>query len=162
MIFCPVSGTLGNDYHISQKFGENPLFYKKYGLNGHNGTDVGIPSGTPLYAPCEGYVHYGDEGHVGYGKYVTITSLPYINDGTRRQVTLGHLSRFIQGMEGQLAHAGDLVGISGSTGDATGPHVHITYKKLDSNGNVLANDNGFHGAIDISPYIEQWIVGNII
>lgn len=164
MIFSPVSGQCGPgaDYHESQGFGGNAAHYAKYGLSGHNGVDLATPVGTPLYAPCEGYVHYGDEGSVGYGKYATITSLPYVQDGTRRQVTLGHLSRFIAGMEGQFVHAGDLVGISGSTGDSTGPHVHITYKKLDAAGSVMDQGNGFHGAIDVAKYVEQWKVGNVI
>src|SRR5579862_7158834 len=109
MIFCPVAGELGVDFHISQTFGVNASFYAKYGLAGHNGVDIGILTGTPLYAPCEGYVHYADEGSEGYGKYVMITSLPYCkpqDGGYARQVTLGHLSKFISGMEGKFVSAG--------------------------------------------------------
>ena len=85
-----------------------------------------------------------------------VTSLPYVQDGTRRQVTLGHLSRFIAGLDGQFVAAGDLVGISGESGDSIGAHVHMTYKKLDKDGKVLNENNGYHGAIDVGQYTQLW------
>ena len=38
----------------TQGFGENPATYAKFKLNGHNGLDFGLPSGTPVIAPASG------------------------------------------------------------------------------------------------------------
>ncbi len=127
------------------------------GFKGHNGCDLRCAMGTPLYSPCEGYAHFGDEGKIGYGKFVKITSLPYMSDGTRREVTLGHMSRPLNQLEGQFVHAGDLIGYSGATGDATGPHVHITYKKLNAQGAIMDSSNGYNGAIDVTSNILLWL-----
>ena len=162
MIFAPIPGQAGINWRLTQKFGGNHDYYQKYGLAGHNGHDIGTPVGTNLYSPIEGYVHYGDEGKIGYGKFVTITSLPYLEDGSRRQLTIGHLSHFVAGLEGKYVAAGDLVAISGNTGDSTGPHIHITYKKLDKDGKTLNRDNGFHGALDVGQYIQLWQRGNVL
>lgn len=162
MIFSPLSGTEGIEYHESQGFGANPARYAKYGLDGHNGFDLATPVGTPVYSPIDGYVHYADEGSVGYGKFVTITSLPMTKDGIGRKFELGHLSRFIAGLEGQFVHMGDLVGLSGSTGDSTGPHVHVTPKQCDALGNTINKDNGFHGALDEARYTQQWIHDHVL
>ncbi len=158
MIFSP----LPSPAIVTQVFGARPEYYKKYGLKGHNGIDLRCGIGTALFAPCEGYVKFGDEGTVGYGKFVKITSLPYSLDGERREITLGHLSRFVDRLAGHYVAAGDLIGFTGNTGDSSGPHVHMTYKKLDCNGNILNNDNGYHGAIDVAPYTDRWVKGDTL
>lgn len=162
MIFSPLSGLLDKDYRITQEFGVNPKYYVKYGLRGHNGCDLSAYIGTQLFAPFDGYVQYADEGKIGYGKYATIISDVIGINRQRRRVDLGHLSRFMNLSNGSFIHQGDPVGISGNSGDSTGPHVHITYKVLDADGKVLDYNNGYHGAIDISPYIQTWVVGQTI
>ena len=155
MIFSPLPGTPV----ITQPFGVNAAKYKKYNLGGHNGIDFRCRVGTALYAPCEGYIHYGNEGDIGYGKYIKITSLPYNKEGIGREITFGHLSSYVGPLEGHYVAAGDIVAYSGNTGDSTGPHLHMTYKKIQ-NGKELDYNNGFHGAIDVSPYIQLWNLGN--
>ena len=53
-------------YRLTQRFGERPAYYAKYGLRGHNGLDLAplIRGRTDMYvfAPHEGYVKLGDEG----------------------------------------------------------------------------------------------------
>ncbi len=142
MIFSPLSGKVPHDYHVTQVFGVNADRYAKYGFKGHNGIDLSCKVGTPLYAPDEGYAVIGDEGSLGYGKFIYINSLPYNNEGECRQITLGHLSSHLV-QTGTFVHAGDLIGYSGATGDATGPHVHITYKKLA--GGLVLNNESIHG-----------------
>jgi len=148
MIIAPLVGSPV----ITQPFGVNPQNYAKYGLDGHDGIDFRAAVGTVIYAACEGYLHNGDNGNLGYGKFVQITSLPYLNDGTCREVTCGHLSRQLPQLEGQFVHMGDIIGYSGATGDATGPHLHFGYRKIQ-NGNIVNYSNGFHGFVDISKYL---------
>jgi murein DD-endopeptidase MepM/ murein hydrolase activator NlpD len=162
MILCPVSGELGVDYHITQVFGKRPAYYGKYGLNGHNGLDLGIPEGTPLYAPFDGYLTYGNEGKTGYGRFATLVSDPLGFAQNRRRIDLGHLSRFISGFDGKYVSQGDLVAMSGNTGDSTGPHVHITYKKLTADMKTMDYFNGKKGAIDVSPWILQWTITHVL
>ena len=149
MIISPISGNVV----ITQWFGERPSYYAKYGLKAHNGVDLRAAVGTPVLAPFDGYISYADEGSIGYGKYVTIISDPMGEKQERRRVDIGHLSRFMAGLAGKFVFAGDVIGISGNTGDSTGAHVHITYKKLDKNANVINYNNGYKGAIDVSQYI---------
>lgn len=159
MIFSPLAGTKGTHYRITQKFGENPAYYAKYGHKGHNGIDFAPPKpgqkGVIVYAPHTGYVKLGNNGGVGYGKYVQITSLPYRKDGVGQQSVLAHLeTQFIP--DGQIVYAGDPIGIMGNTGDSSNVHCHWTFKKVDALGNVLDTDNGYNGAIDIARYAQQW------
>ena len=163
MILCPVVGTLGVDFHISQFFGVNPQHYAKYGVIGHPGIDLGIPVGTPLYAPIEGYISMGNEGMVGFGRYVEVTSDPLGLSQQRKYIVLGHLSKFIAGLQnGSYVNAGDLIGMSGGQpgtsgcGDSTGPHVHVGFKRKDKDGNTLNATNGYKGALDVGKNILCW------
>jgi len=144
---------------ISQKFGDRPSYYKKYGHKGHNGIDFAplIRGRTDVYvfAPHEGYVRLEDEGDVGYGKYVEILSRPYNNEGHRRKSTLAHLSAFLV-QNGQYVGSGDPIGIMGTTGDSTGIHLHWTYKIADKDGYTMNKNNGFQGALDIAKYTLFW------
>ncbi len=157
MIFSPFPGRP----QISQWYGEHPGYYKKYNMNGHNGIDFAVPVGTQVYAPHEGYVHIVDDGDVGYGKHIIITSEPYKQVGTRRQSTLAHLS-LVQIPEGAFVSAGDPVARSGNTGDSTGPHTHWTYKLQDRNKNTLDHANGFLGATDLAPIINGIRLSHIL
>lgn len=154
MIFIPIRGRL---FRVSQRFGERPEYYEKYGHEGHNGIDFAPLWGMPapvICAPHEGYVMVGDEGKLGYGKYVNITSLPYQYDGTQRRSDLAHLKE-IWVRPGQFVSAGDQIGVMGSTGDSTATHLHWTYKKA-RDGKTLGKDNGFKGALDIGQFAAYW------
>lgn len=156
-IFSPLSGKPV----ITQPFGVNYAYYKKYGHKGHNGLDLKCPVGTPVYAEHEGYIRYRDEGNVGYGKHAIVTSMEY-KPGLRRETTYGHLSKIMSYPPGSFVSAGDLIGLSGNTGDSTGPHLHVTYKKLDRDGNVIDMNNGFNGAIDVSQFTQNWTKNDLL
>ena len=154
MIFSPIAGPLPV---LTQRFGARPEYYNKYGLKGHNGSDYRAAAGTPIYASCEGYIQNIDNGKNGYGKHSIITSLPYNTDGTCREITFAHFSRFIDRLQGKYVHQGDLIGYSGQSGDTQGPHLHLGYRKIQ-NGKILDVENGFHGFINIDPYIVPLIL----
>ena len=89
---------------------------KKY--RSHKGTDFAAPTGRPVHATAKGTVK-----HVavvrGYGNVV------YLSHGTEIVTLYAHLSKFAAGLKkGQKIKKGQLVGYVGSTGLATGPHLH--------------------------------------
>ncbi|MEM6447971.1 MAG: M23 family metallopeptidase [Cyanobacteria bacterium P01_D01_bin.123] len=90
--------------------------------NLHTGIDLGTPTGTPIQAACDGVVAMaGPNG--GYGLYVVIDH--GTNErGERLTTGYAHLSR-IDVAVGQRVSRGDVVGVAGSTGRSTGPHLHF-------------------------------------
>jgi murein DD-endopeptidase MepM/ murein hydrolase activator NlpD len=101
------------------------------GLHSDMAYDFAAPPGTPLYAIQDGTVliarNSGYNG--GYGLYVVID----FTDG--RQAILAHLSK-VSVKAGDVVRRGQVIGLVGSTGKSTGPHVHI----------------GFHGELS-NPYV---------
>ena len=87
---------------------------------GHQGVDFAASEGTPQYAAVSGTATYWNSASCGIG--IDING-GYI-DGHSYVITLCHLSsRTIA--DGQYVNRGDVVGLTGSTGYATGPHVHF-------------------------------------
>lgn len=159
MIYLPLpEGT----YRISQWFGDRPKYYKKYGHDGHNGYDF-APIGVErtIYAPHEGFVQLF-KSDVGYGNFIRLTSMPYNEAGFRKQSELAHLREFLV-EDGQYVGSGDPIAIMGGakgqkgSGDSTGTHLHWTYKKLNKQGKIIDQGNGFNGAVPIAPYTLRWI-----
>ncbi len=144
MIFCPLPGTP----LITQGFGQNPDMYLDFGMLGHNGIDFGIPEGTVIYAPHDGIAIVKDHGAKDYGLHIVLRD-------ERRQSTLAHLSSvFVE--DGASISQGDPIGKSGKSGDATGPHLHWTFKIL-KNGSVINKDNGYQGAMDVTEFTRLWL-----
>ena len=82
----------------------------------HNGIDLGAPTGTPVYASQGGTVKLA-EYYGGYGNCVIIE-----NGDT--EVIYGHLSEIIA-KENTVVPQGQKIGLVGSTGFSTGPHLHF-------------------------------------
>ena len=82
----------------------------------HTGVDISAPTGTPVKAAADGVVtHAGFFG--GYGRLVVISH----NNGMESYY--GHLSK-LDVIAGQEIRQGEIVGRVGSSGRATGPHLH--------------------------------------
>ena len=82
----------------------------------HAGVDIPGPVGTPIYATADGIVsHSGRQG--GYGNLIEI------NHGKGIATRYGHLSRLLV-KENSRVSRGQLIGLMGSTGRSTGPHLH--------------------------------------
>jgi murein DD-endopeptidase MepM/ murein hydrolase activator NlpD len=87
----------------------------------HNGTDLGAPHGTPVRAIGHGtVVSAGYQG--GYGNLVVVR---HANGFTSYY---GHLSK-IHTRSGRRVTQGDIIGLVGATGVATGPHLHYGIMK---------------------------------
>ena len=88
----------------------------------HTGTDMACPTGTPILAAMSGRVTTTGLNRV-YGNYVII------DHGNGYQTLYAHMSKIIAS-KGQWVSQGTRIGLVGSTGYSTGPHLHFTvYKK---------------------------------
>jgi len=95
----------------------------------HMGLDIAADAGTAIYAMQEGVVTFsGKKG--GYGNCVKIDHFFYLVPELPQVTTLyGHMSK-IYVKEGELVRRGQVIGLIGSTGRSTGPHLHyeVFYK----------------------------------
>lgn len=117
---------------ITQDFGhelrQEPLGWKKNGLvypapvpgalsgHWHRGVDLAAPYGTPVQLHLSGRIIVPSFDPMGFGFGVQC-------DGSRYRTTYGHLSRVDTGTSRDGVH-GDAIGLSGSSGNSTGPHIH--------------------------------------
>ena len=87
----------------------------------HTGVDFQMNVGTPIYALMNGYIiSSGDYGD-GYGNQVLI-----YNNETNTYIRFAHLS-LVNVSVGQYVNRGELIALSGATGNVTGPHLHFEY-----------------------------------
>ena len=86
--------------------------------SGHVAIDIAAKSGTPIAAADSGYVAVLQSSRSGYGNMIVI------DHGNGYQTRYAHLSAFYV-EAGQSVGRGDTVGLCGSTGNSTGPHLHF-------------------------------------
>lgn len=108
----PVSG-----YTVSSPFGNRKSPTAGASSN-HKGVDMACPSGTPIYATRAGTVTVASYQAGGAGYYVSI------NHGDGFASIYMHMTRYVVS-KGQSVAQGELIGYVGSTGIATGPHLHF-------------------------------------
>ena len=80
--------------------------------------DIFAPSGTPIYAAKGGTVISAGWNNGGYGNLVIVSH------GDGLTTAYAHMSQVIASV-GQDVGAGTLLGLEGSTGNSTGPHLHF-------------------------------------
>jgi murein DD-endopeptidase MepM/ murein hydrolase activator NlpD len=88
------------------------------GARFHAGVDFPAPSGTPVVAAASGHVTYADWLPGGWGNVVSVAH------GSGVRTTYAHLSRIDVRLGDRIA-GGERVGLVGSTGYSTGPHLHF-------------------------------------
>jgi LysM repeat protein len=86
--------------------------------DGHWALDIAVPEGTPIVAADRGTVVLAGWSPVGYGFRVVI------NHGNDYVTLYAHL-RDIYVEKGQIVGKGQVIGVSGSNGNITGPHLHF-------------------------------------
>jgi murein DD-endopeptidase MepM/ murein hydrolase activator NlpD len=85
----------------------------------HKGLDIGLPKGQPIYAADSGTVITSQCGwNGGYGCYIKI------DHGNGILTLYGHASR-LDVKSGDEVVRGQTIGLVGSTGKSTGPHIHL-------------------------------------
>jgi len=111
----PANGPITARFH-------DPEYERRFGRI-HTGLDIGVPVGTPLTATMNGKVIQAGD-YDGWGNMVLIQNGPW-------EILVAHLSQIDVSL-GQVVSAGTVLGLSGSTGFSTGPHVHyeIRYNGL--------------------------------
>ncbi len=115
----PVKGwlTAGFGYRRSPFTGQRQM---------HEGVDISNTVGTPVVAPADGLVSYtGPLG--GFGNVISI------DHGHRISTFYGHLHRQ-RVSQGQRVRRGDVIAFVGTTGRATGPHLHY---EIQVNGSAV-------------------------
>ena len=85
----------------------------------HDGIDLAAKKNTPIYAAEKGRVLYVGREFSGYGKLIIIE-----HQGDRWASFYGHLNGF-KVSEGDWVKRGQLIGLVGKTGRATGYHLHF-------------------------------------
>jgi murein DD-endopeptidase MepM/ murein hydrolase activator NlpD len=112
----------------------------------HSGTDIGAAMGTPVIAAFTGQVEVADFVG-GYG----LTAV--LNHNGAVQTLYGHMSQlFVQ--PGQWVQQGTVIGLVGSTGVSTGPHLHFEVRQLTPEGWV-ATDPGVHLQYALSQLMQS-------
>ena len=111
-----------NFTRISSRFSlsrRHPILHK---MRAHRGVDYAAPRGTAVKASGDGRVIFaGRKG--GYGRTVVL------QHGSTYTTLYAHLSRFSKGVRpGKRVDQGQTIGYVGSTGLATGPHLHYEFR----------------------------------
>lgn len=127
-ILTPRKGVLRwplDKYRITQTFGLSSFALSgAYNGKGHNGIDLGAPTGAPVKAALSGIVWATGNtdayrGCYSAGKWIMI------RHGNGISTLYGHLSQ-ISVSQGQSVATGQIIGNVGATGYATGPHLHLS------------------------------------
>jgi murein DD-endopeptidase MepM/ murein hydrolase activator NlpD len=106
---------------ITQGFGPSTLAFEPSfaGFSHfHTGVDVAAPQGTPILAADDGVVALVGMGTTGYGNYVVLAHAGGVT------TLYGHLLAATV-KQGDRIKQGQVIGLEGSTGNSTGPHVHF-------------------------------------
>ncbi len=126
---APVGGPIGQAFGPTSFALEPPLVYNgQFYPHFHTGIDIDAPTGTPVVAAADGVVALvatstDGQGHtVGYGQYIVVAH-------AHGYYTLyGHLSGVLV-TAGQLVKQGQPIGLVGTTGNSTGPHLHFEVRR---------------------------------
>lgn len=136
---------------ISSRFGKRKHPILKT-WRAHKGVDYAASRGTPIRATADGkIVSAGTKG--GYGKAVVL------RHAGRFTTLYGHMNGFAKEIKsGRRVKQGDVIGYIGSTGLATGPHLHYEFRLDGVHRNPLTYKTPKAGSIDEefkSEFVQQ-------
>ena len=113
---APVKG-----YRVNSAFGLRKLTIEAK-ARAHKGVDIAAPKGTSVYTTAEGRVVRAGFQAGGYGNFIEVKHPNGLSS------VYGHLSR-IDVHTGQEVASGERIGLVGSTGYSTGPHLHFEVRR---------------------------------
>ena len=96
----------------------SPYGYRQRFKRMHKGVDIGIKMNDTIYAAFDGKVRLTAYEGKGYGNYVII------RHPNGLETVYGHLNKHLVKPD-DVVRAGDPIGLGGSTGRSTGPHLHF-------------------------------------
>ncbi|QQS85816.1 phage tail tape measure protein [Staphylococcus carnosus] len=103
----------------------------------HYGVDFGMPTGTKIKALTDGKISQAGAVAGGGGNQITLDE-----PGGKWYQWYMHMSKIIA-KKGQKVSAGDVIGLSGSTGNSTTPHLHIQRMKGYPSNETAVNPMGW-------------------
>ena len=128
-LHAPVDGVLTQPFGTTQFPLEPPITYNGvFYPHFHTGLDLAAPMDTPVHAAAAGHVvlaasSVDAQGHLtGYGNFVLIAHADGYN------TLYAHLDKILVTV-GQTVRQGEEIGLLGTTGWSTGPHVHFEVRK---------------------------------
>jgi murein DD-endopeptidase MepM/ murein hydrolase activator NlpD len=110
----------------------------------HKGMDFTAPRGTKIYATGDAVVKTVKHARWGYGSHILL------DHGYGYTTLYGHMSR-TKVKQGQKVKRGQLIGLVGSTGKSTGPHLHYEVRK---NGTAVNPVGYFYNDLTSEQYEE--------
>lgn len=108
------------EFRITQRFGVALDWYVAIAGFPHNAIDYALPKGTPVLACDDGVISYADNTPDSNGLGINITHKWGLSQ-------YWHFNKLIA-ILGRTVKKGELIGYSGSSGWATGPHLHFGIK----------------------------------
>jgi murein DD-endopeptidase MepM/ murein hydrolase activator NlpD len=117
----------------------HPIYHT---LHMHEGLDFAAPKGTKVYATGDGIVEKVEFNGRGFGNFIVI------NHGFGYETLYGHLSKQLV-RPGQKVKRGSVIGLVGSTGLSTAPHLHYEVVKGGKKVNPI---NYFHNDLSAADY----------
>jgi len=104
-------------------------------LRPHHGVEFAVPTGTPILAVADGIIRVaGWDNEIAYGAFTNfygrliVIELDHQLNGQPLFALYGHLSEFTV-VADQRVQQGDQIGLSGSSGIADGPHLHLEIRQ---------------------------------
>lgn len=154
-------------------------FYESIGMKGHNGVDNPITIGEAVYhaATFPGWLTIESDAAGGLGVDVVSneplffafpippelfnTAVPHEQGGKQGfthyvKLRYWHLHAPV-GHNKKAITCGMIIGQAGNTGASSGPHLHWSPKWCLQDGRGVANNNGFSGAFDPTPYYNSTV-----
>ena len=131
---------------LTRGWGANPEYYKRYSyggvaLRGHNGLDYGVVVGTGVFAVADGVVVEIRYDERGFGHYIKLK-----HDWGQSLYAHLHTAGVLHG---DFVTEGQVIALSGNTGNSTGPHLHFAIR-IDP----YQRNDGWGGFSDPTAYMS--------
>ena len=128
-----ISPLKSDDFVLTSPYGNRISPFTKE-RDFHAGIDLAAPTGTPIYAPADGFVSFAGlyplKKNVGWWRYGNLVVLRH---GDRFLTFYGHCDE-VSVKYGDKVKQGDLLGTVGNTGWSTNPHLHYEVRKVTDDG----------------------------
>jgi murein DD-endopeptidase MepM/ murein hydrolase activator NlpD len=112
-----------DSFWVSSQFSSSRYHPILKRFRSHNGIDLAADMGTPIYATASGIVTEACDDRKDAGSQIQIT-----HNESKYKTHYFHLSQRLVKV-GDYVHKGDIIGLVGSTGLSTGPHLHYEVLK---------------------------------